>query len=85
MAQQPHPGLPGIKRDRKKKPEPKKANFLTLEETEAHRHREKHRDLVVNHKDESIGEHYHSIRDRLTGMIRRSDLSSSSNRITTST
>ena len=49
-------------RDRKKKPEPRKANFLTPEEREARRHREKHRDWVVNHQDESIGERYHSIK-----------------------
>ena len=49
-------------RDHKKKPEPRKANFPTPEEREAHRHCEKHRDWVVNHKDESIGECYHSIK-----------------------
>ena len=41
---------------------PEKANFLTLEEKEARRCREKHKDWVVNHQDESIGECYHSIK-----------------------
>ena len=49
-------------RDRKKKPESRKVNFPTPEEREACRHREKHKDWVVNHKDESIGERYHSIK-----------------------
>ena len=49
-------------RGRKKKPESRKANFPTPEEKEACRHRKKHRDWVVNHKDESFGEHYHSIK-----------------------
>ena len=49
-------------RDRKKKPEPKKANFPTLEEREACRCRKKHKDWVVNHQAESIGEWYHSIK-----------------------
>ena len=49
-------------RNRKKKPESKKANFPTLEEREARRCSKKHRDWVVNHKDESIGERYHSIK-----------------------
>ena len=52
----------GDERDRKKKPESRKANFPTPEEREAHRCREKHKDWVVNHKDESIGERYHSIK-----------------------
>ena len=49
-------------RDRKKKLESRKANFPTPEEKEACRHCKKHRDWVVNHKDESIGERYHSIK-----------------------
>ena len=52
----------GDERDRKKKPESRKANYLTPEEKKAHRCREKHRDWVVNHKDESIGERYHSMK-----------------------
>ena len=52
----------GDERDHKKKPESRKANFLTPEEREAHRHCEKHKDWVVNHQDESIGERYHSIK-----------------------
>ena len=52
----------GDERDRKKKPESKKANFLTAQEREACRRREKHKDWVVNHKEESIGERYHSIK-----------------------
>ena len=52
----------GDERDCKKKPEPRKANFPTPEEKKAHRCCEKHRDWVVNHKDESIGERYHSIK-----------------------
>ena len=52
----------GDERDCNKKPESRKANFLTPEEREARRHREKHKDWVVNHKDESIREHYHSIK-----------------------
>ena len=48
--------------ERKKKPESRKANFPTPEEREARRCREKHKDWVVNHKDESIGERYHSIK-----------------------
>ena len=49
-------------RDRKKKPKPSEANFPTTEEREARRRRKKHRDWVVNHRDESIREHYHSIK-----------------------
>ena len=52
----------GVERNRKKKPESRKAGFLTLEEREAHRCREKRKDWVVNHKEESIGECYHSIK-----------------------
>ena len=52
----------GDERDRMKKPESRKANFLTPEEREARRCCEKHKDWVVNHKDESIGERYHSIK-----------------------
>ena len=52
----------GDERDHKKKPEPRKANFPTPEEKEARRCRQKHRDWVVNHKDESIRERYHSIK-----------------------
>ena len=52
----------GDEMDRKKKLEPRKANFLTPDEKEARRHCKKHRDWVVNHKDESIGERYHSIK-----------------------
>ena len=52
----------GDERDRKKKPESRKANFPTPEEREARRCCEKHKDWVVNHKDESIGERYHSIK-----------------------
>ena len=52
----------GDERDRKKKLESRKANFPTLEEKEARRCREKHRDWVVNHKNESIRECYHSIK-----------------------
>ena len=52
----------GDERYHKKKPESKKANFPTPEEKEARRCHEKHRDWVVNHKHESIGERYHSIK-----------------------
>ena len=52
----------GDERDHKKKPESKKATFPTPEEKEARRHHEKHRDWVVNHKDESIREHYLSLK-----------------------
>ena len=52
----------GDERDCKKKPESRKANFPTPEEREACRRCEKHKDWVVNHKDESIGERYHSIK-----------------------
>ena len=52
----------GDERDHKKKPESKKTSFPTPEEREAHRHCEKHKDWVVNHKEESIGECYHSIK-----------------------
>ena len=52
----------GNERNRKKKPESRKAGFPTLEEREAHRCREKRKDWVVNHKEESIRERYHSIK-----------------------
>ena len=52
-------------RDHKKKPESRKARFPTPEEREACRCHEKRKDWVVNHKDESIGEHYHSIKRQI--------------------
>ena len=47
---------------RKKKPESKKSAFLTPEEKEAHRWHKVHKDWVVNHQDESVGERYFSIK-----------------------
>ena len=55
----------GDERNGKKKPESRKARFLTPEEREAHRCHEKHKDWVVNHKDESILERYHSIKRQI--------------------
>ena len=55
----------GEERNHKMKPEPRKAGFPTPEEREARRHCEKHKDWVVNHKDESIGERYHSIKRQI--------------------
>ena len=55
----------GDERNRKKKLESRKARFLTLEEREARRCLEKHKDWVVDHKDESIGERYHSIKRQI--------------------
>ena len=52
----------GNEKDRKKKPESKKTGFPTPEEKEACRHHEKHKDWVINHKEESIGERYLSIK-----------------------
>ena len=52
----------GSEKDRKKKPESKKTTFLTPEEKEAPRCHEKHKDCVVNHKEESIRECYLSIK-----------------------
>ena len=49
-------------RNCKKKPESRKARFPTPEEREACRCHKKRKDWVVNHKDESIGERYHSIK-----------------------
>ena len=45
-----------------KKPESKKPTFPTPEEREARRRCKKHKDWVVNHKEESIGECYLSIK-----------------------
>ena len=55
----------GDERNHKKKLESRKAGFPTPEEREARRCREKHKDWVVNHKDESIGERYHSIKRQI--------------------
>ena len=55
----------GDERDRKKKPESRKAGFPTPVEREARRHHKKHKDWVVNHKNESIGERYHSIKRQI--------------------
>ena len=52
-------------KEKQKKPESKRAGFPTPEEREARKHREKHKDWVVNHKDESIGECYHSIKRQI--------------------
>ena len=68
----------GNERDHKKKPESKKPSFPTPEEREACRRREKHKDWVVNHKEESIGGCYHSIK-------RQAHQYGSSNRMATST
>ena len=54
--------LTGDEGNRKKRLESRKAGFPTPEEREACRHHEKHKDWVVNHKDKSIREHYHSIK-----------------------
>ena len=52
----------GDERNRKKKLESRKAGFPIPEEREARRCRKKPKDWVVNHKDESIRERYHSIK-----------------------
>ena len=55
----------GDERNRKKKPGSRKAGFPTPEEREARRCREKCKNWGVNHKDESIGECYHSIKRQI--------------------
>ena len=52
----------GNEKDHKKKPESKKTTFPTPQEKEACRSRKKHKDWVINHKEESIGERYLSIK-----------------------
>ena len=54
-----------LTRDERTSKKSRKAGFPTLEEREARRHHEKRKDWVVNHKDESIGEHYHSIKRQI--------------------